>query len=1133
MKLQKLTIHNIASIEDAVIDFEAQPLKDSEVFLITGKTGAGKSTILDAICLALYANTPRLASTMMQGDTKDYDEKVSLHDVRQLMRRNTGTAFVSLTFIGSDDVHYEATWSVHRSRDKADGTLQKRTWQLQNLDTGFTMTKEADIKPAIHAAIGLDFNQFCRTTMLAQGEFTRFLNSKDTEKADILEKITGMDIYAKIGAKVFSETSRKEQDWKQALQLVEGTRTLTDAEIEEKQRQLSELDDQYKKVKSESDKDTAKREWLKRENELSKGKIDAADALRQANEAMECEDFRQKEQTIKEWNATIDARIWMTEAGKASDRLKEQNTTLEKLAESYTELLGGQQFAKIQVGQLEHEIKEIDDFISAEADKKSIYENAQAIEALLTAISDGREMVKKSQDTIASENKMLIEDLMPAHEQAETAFSDARKAAENDASIVKAKEEAVTDLNLPDLRNNRENAKDLHNKIATAKDRIDTLEQAKAQHEEKRNSLAERKTSLDKKMAESAAMDRPILDAKIRMDACKELLDKQRDTVDKFASAIRSKLQVGDICPVCRQEIKAVLPQEEELTALVDGLQKAYDDAEKVHRDLNDEKVKIEAGITTESEAYDRDEKAFNEDKTVAAARERVVVACQDCGIVHYDDTTLSQLEELDASTYKTFNDVEAIIKEGEKQEAELRILRTELEEKRKTVEELGKKVTESEKKVNDCKGRISNAETLLISKENEVNSSEQRVSEQIAGSWEINWNESPKEFANALKTAAKNYSDKVQEKQTLESTLAASKTNVVHVQTVLDAITTTLPAWNYAKAKDVVEIENLAAKANALSTSVATTLDQIKTAEESKRINGEKLDDFLSAHTGIDLNRLKELNKNTSADITNASDSLKNVRDLVVARKTLLENVVKQMNEHQEGKPALAEDDTLDSINKRIEDFETQCTRIGEKKGAINQELAADRKNREDKGELIRKAEEKKADYQRWSRINSLIGDSKGDKFRKIAQSYVLTSLIHAANAYMKTLTDRYTLKVTPGTFVILLEDAYQGFVSRPASTISGGESFLVSLSLALALSDIGQTLSVDTLFIDEGFGTLSGEPLQNAINTLRSLHTKAGRHVGIISHVEELRDRIPVQIQVNQEGNNSSSQVKIVPES
>ena len=196
------------------------------------------------------------------------------------------------------------------------------------------------------------------------------------------------------------------------------------------------------------------------------------------------------------------------------------------------------------------------------------------------------------------------------------------------------------------------------------------------------------------------------------------------------------------------------------------------------------------------------------------------------------------------------------------------------------------------------------------------------------------------------------------------------------------------------------------------------------------------------------------------------------------------------------------------------------------------NQELKTDRDNKENIGKLIKEAESKYTIYEKWAKLNNFIGDATGNKFRKIAQSYVLSNLIHSANIYMKTLTDRYTLKVKPGTFLISIEDAYQGFASRVANTISGGESFLVSLSLALALSDIAENLSVDTLFIDEGFGTLSGDALQNAINTLRNLHTKAGRHVGIISHVEELKEKIPVQIQVNQENNSSSSKIKIVPE-
>lgn len=130
-----------------------------------------------------------------------------------------------------------------------------------------------------------------------------------------------------------------------------------------------------------------------------------------------------------------------------------------------------------------------------------------------------------------------------------------------------------------------------------------------------------------------------------------------------------------------------------------------------------------------------------------------------------------------------------------------------------------------------------------------------------------------------------------------------------------------------------------------------------------------------------------------------------------------------------------------------------------------------------------------------------------------------------------MRNLSDRYQLKVVPGTFVITIEDAYQGYTSRSTTTISGGESFLVSLSLALALSDIGSRLAVDTLFIDEGFGTLSGEPLRKAVDTLRSLHAVSGRHVGIISHVEELRERIPVQIRLHRDVNASSSIVTVNP--
>ncbi|MGM9756513.1 MAG: AAA family ATPase, partial [Parabacteroides sp.] len=176
MKLKQLILHNMASIEDATIDFEADPLVNSEVFLISGKTGSGKSTLLDAICLALYDDTPRMRNLKMEGKFDEVRDSLSIKDPRQLMRQHTGEAYVRLSFEGNDGLAYEAQWSVARARKRENGKLQDRQWSLLNVRTGQLLSKVQEVKAAIQSAVGLDFGQFCRTTLLAQGEFTRFLN---------------------------------------------------------------------------------------------------------------------------------------------------------------------------------------------------------------------------------------------------------------------------------------------------------------------------------------------------------------------------------------------------------------------------------------------------------------------------------------------------------------------------------------------------------------------------------------------------------------------------------------------------------------------------------------------------------------------------------------------------------------------------------------------------------------------------------------------------------------------------------------------------------------------------------------------------------------------------------------------
>lgn len=1130
MKLQKLTIHNIASIEDAVIDFESQPLADSEVFLITGKTGSGKSTILDAICLALFANTPRLKSTQMEGNTKDEEKDITIKDPRQLMRRNTGEASVTLTFTGSNGVHYKATWEVARARKKATGNLQNKTWQLKNLDQNFTFTKDAEIVAEIKTAIGLDFNQFCRTTLLAQGEFTRFLNSKDSEKAEILEKITGVDIYSRLGKKVYELTGDKEKDWKDAKRLVEGTITFSDVEVAEKNRQIEEFETQYRAVKTANDKDKAKLEWIKADAALAVELDKATVEHQQALAAVESPDFKAKELLVKQWNDSIEARNWLEAMNKAEKDKSDQQRKLSSIRLDYLDLLNGFAFAEQEISKAKSELESVEILLETEKVKASVYGNAQTITGYLSAIDGGRTKIEDNQRVVNEGNKDLTEKLQPALQRAQDDANAAQADFDKQDAEIKAQEEAVEALQLGDLRNQREKAKNLLQNIMTTIERIDLYRQEKKRREETSKELEKTLAEIEQKKEKAAQLEPLIRDARVKMDTCKEMLDKQTDTIHDYTKFLRQKLHVGDTCPVCMQEIKNGLPHEEELAKLVGGLEAAFKDAENAYQNLLNEKNKQDAEINAAISSYQSAKDAFEKDTSLETAKRKVVDGCKLCGIEKIEETTPDKLDSLQKQTEKEVADLDKKISEGEKKDADNREQRKVLESMRKSLDQLNSAAQTALQAVNDCKSRIATAEELVKTKVEEVSAAETNAAKYITGRWDCDWRETPKAFADELKRKAEAYQDNVQQKQTIENKLSKLTDEGDRVKEVIADIRQMMPEWEDLDATNITLLPDILRKANGVKSGTSTALVQLKKAETEFMVNNQKLEAFLVDHTEISKERLVELSGYAQQSVNDLNLSLNTERNNVLTKKTLLDDIFRRHGEHRQGKPDLKEEDTAEALEVRIKDIDNMLDDILSKKSAVSQDLKSDEENRKRLGELVEDAKKKENDYQKWSRLNQLIGDATGSKFRKIAQSYVLDSLIHSANSYMKTLTDRYTLKVAPGTFVISIEDAYQGYVSRAVSTISGGESFLVSLSLALALSDIGQQLAVDTLFIDEGFGTLSGEPLQNAINTLRSLHTKSGRHVGIISHVEELQERIPAQIQVIQEGNNSSSKVRVV---
>ena len=971
MKLKRLIIQNIASIEQATIDFTQPPLSTSELFLITGNTGSGKSTLLDAICLALYANTPRMKNTKADGKLPDGSKEIEITDTRQLMRRNTKEAFVRLTFTGSDGNDYEAAWYAVRKTKNID-----RRWRLTNLThpeaspdegTGAGSGKDRSIQAAIQTAVGLDFNQFCRTTMLAQGEFTRFLNSDDKEKAEILEKVTGTTIYSQIGAKVYEIAAEHDRAWRDATAKTEGLQTLTDEQVADKKQQLDAIEKALTECKQSLVREQQKQEWLKQSALLDRQQKAHQAALTIAQSVLSDPAFMSKEQTVIQWDATTDVRSRLSEMETCNLVIREQEETLQEAHGVYGRLLA-------EWVALDRDIQ---------ADKQAVAELDKQIDASDKA------------------------------------------------------------LTLPQLRARRNDMGTLIGNLRLAYTQLEAWKKARENYTHTQQQLGEQEKEIARLHAVIGQTEPKVHDAQIKRDTCRQVLERQKETINDFAKTLREQLKKGDLCPVCGQRVEHDIPHESVWQQLVQQAQTAYDEAFKAHDMLSRSLQQSQAEHKAMTQTYNTLLEQHRQDTSVQDAQALLLQTCRECGLP--EDLMVLPLHEQDLT--------QAVYQTG----------------------------TAAKQALQHMDTVISTLDTI-------------------------------QQYITRLESNQK-------EHRLIDDTRRS--------------ILTLMPDW--AQDQPTVDIatkamDDLSGRMVKLHTDIVACVrlreDALKRQSEAK----QTIDHFLSSHPDHEYSTLIRLNRLTPEQIRAQREEITQQKSAVERQQTLLENTRKQISEHQAHRPVLVEADTPEQLQQRIADTEEHIRQLSETKGAVHQALQTDQQTKQTLQTYIEDANRKKQLRDRWTRLNNLIGDKEGNKFRKIAQAYLLANLVEAANVYMQRLTNRYRLHAVPGQFIIMVEDAYQGYVSRPASTISGGESFLVSLALALALSDIGQSLRVETLFIDEGFGTLSGEPLQKAIETLQSLRRHAGRQVGIISHIEEVRERIPVQIQVQQEGNSSASTVKVI---
>jgi|GEM_PF-1051248 len=1153
MKFKKLTIHNINSIENAEIDFEGDILCDEPLFLITGDTGAGKTTILDAICLALYGTTPRMSNST-SGSYIIGEDNMTINNVKQLMRRNTAEASATLVFTDNDDREFTATWRIRRARNRIDGRIQNVERSLTYPDTTI---RTRGITDEVEKLLNLTFEQFCRTTMLAQGEFTQFLKSKEDEKSEILEQLTGVEIYTEIGKKIYNLTKEKETALTNEQVKLEAIKLLSEEERVQLFQQQKEAEEKSASMTAQQKSTAEKIKWLNDGLAIDKEEKETQELLKKAEEATQTEEFKNEALTITQWNTSADART-------AMKIINDEKAGIEKRQQEYLQLCG-------QAKSLYPSLRML---------RTQIQQDEQKASELITYIKDNQK-----HSGMLDNYKLLCQHLESAVSSKDAAEKNAQKKKDEEAKLPEKQEKVEAQTNeCEQLQKNLDKASQeveiLQNQLKEKEP-----EQLTKQLSENTNqkvmlnklqsegqSLAEKEKTLKEKVQErnqykglSEQLEKQAADAAQKAEAAEKAFQAADDMYKialQAASAkeMRSRLKEGDVCPVCGQKV-GNLPEEKHLQSILDKLKTENENKHKAEDDAKEAATKAKSQKEENEKNISKAEKELAEAvKNYKSQASKVTENCEAANIVidslqaSQDEIAVAELSDIICISVAKLNDtVNAKIESAANEEKILKEKEAEVNEIRKKIETVRKdkdgaqnqlnKANEALKKLQD---EVQQIQTEIKSYTAVIEENNSRMAESLTSAGEMitfeNWKEkfdnNQKGFISYVKEEGSKFINAKEEVERLarriekdkesESNdkdiiklLIANGKEVMSVESPTDGITD-----GFDTAKMIIDEE---AEASSIDPQMEKKWEQmrdnsnkiansIKEGRESIGLNNQTLADFYENNPEIKEERLLALYALSQERVNSMNQHQdKAIGELKVAtgKKEALDN---RRKTHEETKPQFEENETLESLVELEQKLDQDINEINQTLGGLTEKLKADKLNREMSEETMRSVEQKRQEFEKWNRLNVDFGNADGKKFRNIAQSFILSELLNMANGYLEMFTrGRFRLECQPGSLIILVKDLFSGSNPMSSATLSGGESFMVSLSLALALAAMNNSnSSSNTLFIDEGFGTLDTECLDTVLSCLDAIHQSGGKKVGIISHVEELKNRIPAKIVV-----------------
>ena len=563
MKILAIRLRNLTSIEGEVeVDFTVEPLRSAGIFAISGPTGAGKSTLLDALCLALYDKAPRFATSVESINLADVGEnQINQSDVRNLLRRGTSDGYAEVDFQGIDGRRYRSRWSVRRTRNKVSGSLQSQTMEVRELDTDKELqgTKK-ELLSQLADLVGLTYEQFTRTVLLAQNDFATFLKSKGAAKAELLEKLTGTDIYSRISQEVFTRNKSVQEE----LGLIQHKISVIELMPEEEQLALQE----EKTVLTEK---------------RAKGIKLLADQHAQLN-------------VIR--SLKMQESLWQQKQREEQEEQSKRKTLQEGLA---TQEQGLVHF-KTQWEAIQPDLKRARQLdVQIQSQQGSFTQSQQILQAAQWQVTEQekktRRVVEQLQVTYRSLSRLIhrsetqqAAQLLEGSSLPDTVVA---QLSEAEALLKREEEQLATEIQANEERLSRLNA---FGYPSLAEEQVKLQKELVRQQNIRQLTEAQQKAKAEIERLEKESADclKQLTEKDATLKTIQRLYENARMAVGKDVKALRQQLEEGEACPVCGSTTHPYHREQEVVDTLFRNMEQEYNAAFAACQQVNNRSIALQ-----------------------------------------------------------------------------------------------------------------------------------------------------------------------------------------------------------------------------------------------------------------------------------------------------------------------------------------------------------------------------------------------------------------------------------------------------------------------------------------------------------------------------------------------------------